>query len=71
MDIKYDYSRLRGRIREKVGTEYEFARLIGRSANFVSNVFKNLTYFSQSDIAKAVEVLDIDIDDIGSYFFVL
>ena len=66
---RYDYSKLRGRIREKIGTEGEFARRIGRTQNYVSKVFKNGTYLSQEDIASGSEILDIPVDEIGEYFF--
>lgn len=66
---RYDYSRLRGRIKEKLGTEGEFAKRIGRTQNYVSKVFRNGTYLGQEDIAAGAEVLDIPINEIGIYFF--
>ena len=66
---RYDYSKLRGRIKEKLGTEGEFARKIGRTQNYVSKVFNNGTYLSQEDIALGSEVLDIPVSEIGVYFF--
>lgn len=65
----YDYSKLRGLIREKLKTERDFAKALGRSHNFVSQVFKGDTFFSQTDIETAVEVLGINPNDIGLYFF--
>ena len=65
----YDYSKLRGRIKEKLGTEGEFARRIGRTQNYVSKVFRNATYFGQEDIETGAEVLEIPIGEIGLYFF--
>lgn len=66
---RYDYSKLRGRIKEKLGTEREFASRIGRSANYVSKVFNNGTYLDQDGIATSAEVLDIPVGEIGIYFF--
>lgn len=66
---RYDYSKLRGRIKEKLGTEREFALRIGRTANYVSKVFQNGTYLTQNDIANGADVLDIPVDEIGVYFF--
>lgn len=66
---RYDYSKLRGRIKEKLGTEREFALRIGRTANYVSKVFQNGTYLAQNDIANGADVLDIRVDEIGVYFF--
>lgn len=66
---KYEYSKLRGRIREVLKTEGKFAEALGRSQNYVSNVFLGLSYFEQNDICRAAEVLQIPFDDIGTYFF--
>lgn len=66
---RYDYSKLRGRIKEKLGTEREFASRIGRTANYISKVFQNGTYLGQEDIASGAEVLDIPVGEIGVYFF--
>ena len=66
---RYDYSKLRGRIKEKLGTEREFASRIGRTANYVSKVFQNGTNLAQNDIANGADVLDIPVDEIGVYFF--
>lgn len=67
--MPFDYSKLRGRIREVFGTEGSFAKAIGRSHNFISSVFAGNSVFSQDDIVKAVDVLNIATDDIGIYFF--
>lgn len=65
----YDYSELRGKIKTVLGTEGRFAKEIGRTHNFVSKVFKGLSYFDSKDICKAAEVLEIDVCDIGFYFY--
>ena len=67
--MPFDYSKLRGRIREVFGTEGSFAKALGRSHNFISSVFAGNSVFSQEDIMKAVKVLNIATDDIGVYFF--
>jgi len=66
---KYDYRKLRGRIKEVVGTEGEFAKKINRSHNYLTSVFCGKSYFSQKDISKGADVLSIEENDIGSYFF--
>ena len=66
---RYDYSKLRGKIKEKLGTEGIFANKIGRTQNFVSKVFNNGTYFGQEDIARSAEILGIPVNEIGIYFF--
>ncbi len=67
--IQLDYSKLRGRIKEKIGTEGEFARQLGRSHNYLTKVFQGKTFFSQADVLKAAQVLGIEKEDIGLYFF--
>lgn len=67
--VRYDYSKLRGLIKEKVRTEGEFARRIGRSHNYLTKVFQNETYLNHKDIANGADVLGIRKEDIGTYFF--
>lgn len=69
MDIRYDYSKLRGLIRERLRTEGEFARRIGRSQNYITKVFNNQSYLNHKDIATGAEILGIPKEDIGIYFF--
>ena len=67
--VPFDYSKLRGRIREVFGTEGAFAKAIGRSHNFMSSVFSGNSVLSQDDIVNAVKELGMSVDDIGVYFF--
>lgn len=66
---KFDFSQLRGLIRSKIGTEGEFARLINRTPQFVSSVLNGNTYFTVSDIYNSCNVLDIETDKIGVFFY--
>ena len=65
----YDYSRLRGKIREILGTEGEFAKAINRSHCYVSAVFNGKAYFNPSDMDNIAEVLSIPLEEYGIYFF--
>ncbi len=69
--IEYDFDKVRGRIREKLGSESRFAELIGVSSASLSAKFNNKTDFTASEITKACEkdVLDIPINEIGINFF--
>lgn len=69
MTPRLDYNKLRGRIKEKLGTEGSFARAIGRSHNYITKVFQGKTYFTQADVCNSANVLEIDQDEIGVYFF--
>lgn len=64
-----DYSKLRGRIKEKSFSEKEFAALIGMSAPTLSGKFKGLSFFDTEQIKRAAKVLEIFEQDVYSYFF--
>lgn len=66
---RYDYRKLRGRIKEVLGTEGEFAKKINRSHNYLTSVFCGKSFFTQKDISKGADVLFIEEGDIGAYFF--
>lgn len=70
--MQFDFSKLRGRIKEKVGSEANFAKKIGISSASLSAKFNNRTDFSTGEISRAAEkdVLDIPKDEIGNYFFI-
>lgn len=65
----YDYSKLRGRIVEKVGSNLNFAELMGFSENTMSMKLNNKRSWSQADISKASSILNIKPEEISSYFF--
>ncbi len=65
----YNYAKLRGRIKEKCGTEGSFASQIGRSQAYLCNVFKGTAILGQKDIEKAKIVLEIPESDVWDYFF--
>ena len=67
----FDYSKLCGRIIEKCGTRKEFARVIRVSTASLSLKLNNKSYFSQDEIQRAIQVLDIESGSVSSYFFTL
>lgn len=66
--MSFDYSKLRGRIREIFGTEEQFAKGLGFSTVTLS--FK-LNEWTQQEINKACELLGLAREDIPEYFFKL
>lgn len=71
---KYDYSLLRGRIRELFGSEKNFAiRLrnseISMSAGTFNSRINGNTYFKQPEIQVICRLLNIEIEEIILYFF--
>ncbi len=69
--MPYNYSKLLGRIVEKVGTQRNFSEKIGVSERSVSLKLNGKVGWKQDEIAKACKVLSIDDDDIPAYFFAM
>ena len=67
----YDYSKLRGRIIEKLGSIKKYAELLEISDTALSNKLNNKVPFNQDEIYKSIkkDVLDIDSLEIYIYFF--
>lgn len=65
----YNYNKLRGRIVEKYGTQDKFAEAVGMSKQGVSLKMTGKTSFSQGDINKWCDLLDIKTEQIAEYFF--
>lgn len=67
--IVFDYSKLRGKIKEKCGTCFNFANRLGCSNNTLSAKINNINDFTQKEIIKSVDILDLNREDIPTYFF--
>lgn len=67
--MAYDYSRLRGRIVERCGTQKSFAEQIGLSERSVSMKLNNILEWNQNEIKKTIEVLGIQAEEIAVFFF--
>lgn len=67
--MAFNYNKLRGRIREKYGTQEDFAKALGIGTVSLSYKLNNKSEWSQQEINKAVELLRIEDNDIVSYFF--
>ena len=65
----FDYSKLLGRIKEKFGTNEKFANALGCAPETLSRKLNNKASFTQKEINKSVDLLDIRIEDIDIYFF--
>lgn len=71
MKRNYDYSKLKGRITEKLGSLKRYAELLNISDTSISNKLNNKVPFTQDEILRSADedVLDIDLDNIKLYFF--
>ena len=67
--MDFDYAKLKGKIREKFTTQAYFANAIGLSPTSVSDKLNNKCSWTQSEIGRAADVLEIDKIDIPNYFF--
>lgn len=67
--LVFDYSKLRGRIIEKYGYIKEFAKAVGIAPTSLSLKLNNKLYFSQAEIRRAIDMLDIEPGSVTSYFF--
>ena len=65
----YDYSKLLGRIVERVGTQARFAELLGRSERTVSLKLNNKISWTQSEMLEASKILGFEKTEIPNYFF--
>lgn len=67
--MPYNYSKLLGRIVEKVGTQSNFAEKMELSERTISLKLNGKVGWKQGEIAKACQVLDINDHEIPAYFF--
>lgn len=67
--MPYKYRKLRGRIVEKYGSQEKFSKVLGLSKTSLSLKLNGKTGFSQADMIKWSQLLDIDISECGEYFF--
>lgn len=65
----WDYSKLRGQIKEKFGTQAAFAKAIGISTTSLSLKLNNEREFTQAEINTSVDVLGVPYSDVESLFF--
>ena len=67
--MKFNHSKLIGRIRECGFTQKTLAEAIGISKASLNAKLHNLFYFSAKEIYAICDVLSIPISEIGEYFF--
>ena len=68
---RFDYSKLKGRIKEKCGSQKVFAELLNVSEGTLTSKLQGYTYFTQDEIMKSTEILEIEACDVSLYFFTL
>lgn len=69
MVLEYDYSKLKGRIVEKYGTQRAFAEALGTTQVAVSNKMNQKSGFDTKDIERWSDLLEIDRADYSLFYF--
>ena len=67
--MKYNYSKLLGRLKEYNLTQGKLAEKIEINEGTLSLKLNNKNAFTSEEIDRICEVLDIPNDEIGKYFF--
>lgn len=69
--VSFDYSRLKGRIVEKCGSQKAFASKLHIGECTMTAKINGNTYFSQGEISRAMKILEIEPANVSEYFFAL
>ena len=57
--VKYNFDKLKGKIKEVFNTQNEFADALGIAPNTLSSKLNNQSDFSSNEISKATKLLNI------------
>lgn len=55
----YNFDKLKGKIKEVFGNQYDFAKAMGMAPNTLSSKLNNQTDFSSEEISRAIDLLNI------------
>ena len=69
--MEFDYSKLLGRIRELGYTQKTLAAVVKMSVSQLNQCLKSKANFKHTKILAICHVLDIQISEIGVYFYTL
>ena len=67
--MAYDYSKLRGKIREVYGTQEAFADAMGIHPVTISRKLNNQLDWTREEMDKACVLLGIPLEEVPLYFF--
>lgn len=67
--MEFDYCKLKGRIKEKFGTQDNFADALGIGRVSLSQRLNNKLEFSQCEMIRSCELLGFPPSEIPGYFF--
>ena len=69
--MKFNNSKLRGKIRENFGSEYAFGETLGMALSTLSGKLNNKSEFTRSEILSIVKLLNLKKEEIYDVFFCL
>ena len=69
LEIKFDFSKLKGKIKEVFNTQAIFANEMSMSESTLSNKLNNNVEFTSTEIINSCKLLEIHFDKINEYFF--
>lgn len=67
--MAFDYSKLRGKIKEIYNTQDNFSKKLGIGRVSLSQRLNNILEFSQDEIYRTCELLELRKEEIPEYFF--
>lgn len=69
MEVMFDYTKLRSRIKEVLGTQDQYAKALGLGRVSVSQSLNNQREFSAGEMLRTAQVLHFPVSEIPDYFF--
>lgn len=67
--IEINHDKLKGKIKEILGTQGKLAEKMGLDETTISNKINSNTYFTQKEILNICSILNISFNEIPEYFF--
>lgn len=67
--MKFNNSKLRGKIRENFGSEYAFGEALGMALSTLSAELNNKSEFTRSEILSIVKLLNLKKEEVYDVFF--
>lgn len=67
--VKFDYSKLKGKITEVCETQKAFAERLGINESTLTAKLKGNSNFTQEEILKSLKILGIVASEMADYFF--
>lgn len=68
-DVEINHDKLKGRIKEVLGTQGKLAEKMELDETTISNKINSNTYFTQKEIVNICSILNIPFNKIPEYFF--